>query len=256
MDNIKLKNELKEERRKIKKLSREIEKNKSTCNSLTNIFTKTQIRKLEHPQKVIRWSVEDIASSISLYSAGAKAYRLLKKRQHPLPAISTLKVWASKIELKPGILGTVLRLLSSLNYDKNEKLCVLSFDEMKIKSSYEYDKKNDKILEPSNYVQVAMIRGLCKNWKQVIYYNYDTAISADSIKEIILRLKKIGFVVVAMVCDLGPKNLKAWKDLEISVQKTYFSVPENHKIFVFGKGFSVNNNVINAAPVAELVNLQ
>jgi len=35
-------------------------------------------------------------------------------------------------------------------------------DEMKIKKSYEYDKKNDALLKPANYAQVIMARGLIK----------------------------------------------------------------------------------------------
>lgn len=53
--------------------------------------------------KRIKWSANDIASAISLHAAGPRAYRLLLKRNYPLPAVSTLRTWAGKINVNPGI---------------------------------------------------------------------------------------------------------------------------------------------------------
>lgn len=69
--------------------------------ALAKIFTKGQLEKLK-TKKQIRWSVEDIASAISLYAGGPRSYRLLRKRGYPLPAVSTIKRWASKVNLQPG----------------------------------------------------------------------------------------------------------------------------------------------------------
>ena len=41
----------------------------------------------------------------------------------------------------------------------NQKLCVFSFDEIKVKESYCYDKSTDTTLKPASYVQVGMLRG-------------------------------------------------------------------------------------------------
>jgi len=43
--------------------------------------------------------------------------------------------------------------------DSAKKVCVLSFDEMKIRKSNCYDRASDSNLHPVNYVQVAMLRG-------------------------------------------------------------------------------------------------
>jgi len=43
--------------------------------------------------------------------------------------------------------------------DSAQKVCVLSFDEMKIRKTYCYDRASDSTLHPVNYVQVAMLRG-------------------------------------------------------------------------------------------------
>ena len=40
-----------------------------------------------------------------------------------------------------------------------DKVCVLSFDEIKIAKRYLYDKVNDETLKPYSYAQVVIIRG-------------------------------------------------------------------------------------------------
>lgn len=106
------------------------------------------------------WSEADIAQSITWYSASAKTYRFLQRNDFPLPAIRTLQRWAQKIDISPGIILPVIRILTAATHlNEGEKVCVLSFDEMKIKKSFSYDRTSDTTLSPCNYVQVAMLRG-------------------------------------------------------------------------------------------------
>lgn len=80
-----------------------------------------------------------------------------------------------------------------------QKVCVLSFDEMKLRSVYMYDKANDETLKPYNYVQVAILRGLFGNWKQPIFYAFDCQMTEDKLFEIINFAENAGFSIVAMV---------------------------------------------------------
>ncbi|CAI6350802.1 unnamed protein product [Macrosiphum euphorbiae] len=50
---------------------------------------------------------------------------------YPLAALSTLRTWAAKIVLEPGILTSVVNLMKHKGetMTENEKLTVLSFDE-------------------------------------------------------------------------------------------------------------------------------
>lgn len=56
-----------------------------------------QINKLKNGARKQKWSENDIAHSITLYSASAKGYKLFEKNNFPLPAIRTLQDWAQKI---------------------------------------------------------------------------------------------------------------------------------------------------------------
>jgi len=72
-----------------------------------------------------------------------------------------------KIETSPETRQPVIKLMSAATQlDSAKKVCVLSFDEMKIRKSNCYDRASDSNLHPVNYVQVAMLRG--KNY--IFYY--------------------------------------------------------------------------------------
>lgn len=78
-----------------------LQKEQQEKEAVEKIFTKGQLRKLK-TNKLVHWNVEDVTSAISLFAGGPRSYRLYRKRGYPLPAVSTLKRWASKINIQPG----------------------------------------------------------------------------------------------------------------------------------------------------------
>lgn len=96
MEQIKI---LQSENADLKKL---LHKERAEKKSIEQIFTEGQLRKLK-TSKQVQWNVRDIASAISLYAGGSRSYRLLRKRGYPLPAISTLRRWGSKINIQLGM---------------------------------------------------------------------------------------------------------------------------------------------------------
>ena len=149
------------------------------------LFSSEQIKKLENSKSRLRWSVEDISKAMVLYSAGPRGYRMLLKRGYPFPAVSTLRSWLKKIKIAPGILKNVFNIIKLSEMTDLHKVCVISFDEMKVKRSYVYDKINDETMKPYNYVQVVMLRGLFKNWKQPVFYDFDCKMTKDKLFQII-----------------------------------------------------------------------
>lgn len=126
------------------------------------LFTNGQIKKLYKGTKST-WTEEDIAKSVTLYAASAKAYKLMYKRKFPLPHIRTLQRWAEKVNVSRGLIKPVIKILkASSEIDQSKRICVLSFDEMKIRKSFCYDKSSDTTIAPASYVQVAMLRGIIK----------------------------------------------------------------------------------------------
>lgn len=228
------------------------------------------MKRLTNPTIKTHWSADDIANGIAIHSAGARAYRLLLKKEYPLPAVSTLRKWCGKIKICPGILEPVLQIMENSDLTMLEKLCVLSFDEMKIKKQYLYNKLDDETLKPANNVQVAMIRGLFGNWKQPVFFDYDCNMTKEVIFKIITRIERSGFQVVATVCDLGGSNRGVLKVLEVTHEKPWFPNPidTSRNVYVFADvphllklirnnfvdyGFMIDGKVINKSVIEELL---
>lgn len=80
-----------------------------------------------------------------------------------------------------------------------------------------------------------MSRALCGNWKQPVYYSFDTTMTGELLKQIIKYVQSAGFIVVGVVSDLGGKNAKVWNELQIHHQNTCFDNPTytGQRIWVF-----------------------
>lgn len=80
-----------------------------------------------------------------------------------------------------------------------------------------------------------MIRGLVHSWKQLVFYDFDRNMTKDLLFAIIRKVESIGFPVVAVVNDLGPSNVRLWKNLDINTDNTSFPNPSDasREIHVF-----------------------
>lgn len=232
------------------------------------VFTKGQIKLLLHPnQKRVVWSVEDISSAIALRSVTPKGYRYLRKKGVPLPSLSTLRKWAAKIQVHPGVLTDVVKMMKTKGKDQpvHQKLCILSFDEIYISQHIEIERKEERPIGPHKTVQVGMARALFSNWKQVIYFEYDKALTPETVKNIVGQLYDAGYTVVGVTADQGSTNTTIWKKMGVGIgegENCYFTHPCNDelKVFVFAdpphllkcirnnlldSGFLINNNFVD-----------
>lgn len=98
-----------------------------------------------------------------------------------------------------------------------EKLTVLSFDELYVSNKLDLERKEQKVYGPHKTCQFVIARGLLKNWKQPIYYDFDKLMSPDILLTLIQNLHQIGYVVIAIVCDMSPTNMKLWRELNIGI---------------------------------------
>ncbi|CAI6359962.1 unnamed protein product [Macrosiphum euphorbiae] len=97
------------------------------------------------------------------------------------------------------------------------------------------DLKKQQIIGPHNKVQVMFARGLFDNWKLPIYFDFDQDMTINILHEAISKLYECGFIVVAMVSDLGSTNRKLQKQLEVCPSNPSFPYPSipDGKVFVF-----------------------
>ena len=223
----KLQRELKEVTEEKNILQKQLNDNLKIVEAVNVLFTQGQIRSLMSGSNV-KWSPEDISSAISLRSVSAKAYRYLKYHCHfPLPSLSTLRRWAATFDVRPGHLKNVAKLMQQKAKDLSviERLTAISFDEMFIKSQICLEKKYETVFGSNRTVQVMTARGLCSNWKQPVYYDFDQAVTKNILEEAIATLHNSNYIVVAMVSDMGSTNQRLWKDLGIDTSKNTFTHP-------------------------------
>lgn len=260
---------------RIKKLEDTREKNQDqkAHDLFSKFLTPGQIKFVLKGNRRIRWCNEDIASAIALRSVSPKCYRYLKTKLHyPLPSLTTLRKWTNSINLTDGVLDDVLLLLEhkAKSMSAIEKITVLSIDEMHLSQRVGFDQKREEVVGPHKAVQVIGIRGLLSKWQQIIYYAYDQVITVDILKDVICKLGKSGYDVVSIVNDTVPGNIALWKQLGITVEKTYiknFYNPSKN-IYVFADvhhlikamrnyfidhGFIINEVVVDKKPIEELL---
>ncbi|SPP88141.1 blast:Transposable element P transposase, partial [Drosophila guanche] len=218
---IRVENEsLRKQNRRMQKemhsLRQQLEDFKELEISLKTIFTETQINILKSGGKRAVFNATDMSAAICLHTAGPPAYNHLYRKGFPLPSRATLYRWLADVNISTGTLDVVIDLMENEEMPEVDKLCVLSFDEMKVAAAFEHDSSADVDYEPSTYVQLAIARGLNKSWEQPVFFDFSTLMDADTLHSIINKLHKRGYPVVAIVSDLGAGNQTLWTELGIS----------------------------------------
>ena len=66
-----------------------------------------------------------------------------------------------------------------------EKCVIICIDEMSIKPEMSYRRASDQTFVPSKKLLVVMLRGLYAEWKQPIFFDFDTCLTAEVFLDII-----------------------------------------------------------------------
>lgn len=206
-------------------------------NVLASVLTPNQLDIIFKKKNRAKWTPEEYSTALTIRYLSRRCYLFLKnKLNYPLPGLSTLRRWASKINLRHGILWDVLNVMKISGETKSafDKIAVLTFDEMKVARFYEYSKIDDEIIGPHNYAQVVMVRGLFDNWKQPVFLDFDLKMTKDLLLKTITELHNIGYSIVAVASDCGGGNQGVWKEFSISSDKPYFLHPvTQEKVYLF-----------------------
>lgn len=198
----------------------------------------SQLLASQRKEKGYRWSVKEKLFGLQVHFKSAAAYRFVA--QHlALPSVSTLRrfVGAAIGRIECGFTPVMFNILKLrvIGLPLCERQCALVFDEISLKSQLTYDKNLDHVIGYTNdgmiatHALVFMIRGLCSKWKQAISFFFTRNTIASSklselVKECITRVHDIGLFVRCIVCDQGPTNVAAVKNLGSTVASPNFSI--------------------------------
>ena len=81
------------------------------------------------------------------------------------------------------------------------------------------------ILGPHRTAQVIMVRSLTSDWKYPIYVAFDSPVTPEIYKEIIMELEQIEYHVLMSACDQGSKNEGLAKRLGVTKDKFWIQNP-------------------------------
>ena len=88
------------------------------------------------------------------------------------------------------------------------------------------------ILGPHRTAQVIMVRSLTSDWKYPIWVGFDTPVTPEIYKEIIMQLEMINYNVLITACDQGSKNEGLAKRLGVTKDKFWTQNPADPKRIV------------------------
>jgi len=80
----------------------------------------------------------------------------------PLPGCSTLRRWASTIDMNPGVLTSVLHCMKAKGKSIPDihRLLILTFNDMYLSNKVAIDRKIEKVIGPHRTCQCVMVRSL------------------------------------------------------------------------------------------------
>ncbi|KAE8741600.1 hypothetical protein FOCC_FOCC012893 [Frankliniella occidentalis] len=206
---------------------------------LPGVFTTNQIQILTGQRKYPHWTDEELTIAFTLRYMGKRAYKFVTKTlKIPLPSLSKLHRWASKLNIRPGSLQCIFKVMKAVAacFEEHEKIGIVTFDEVKVKEVHEYDPKHDCVQGPHSQMQVAMIRGLFAKWKVPIFLDFDRKMMPDLLRSLITDAHEAGYLVKGCCSDMGGGNQGLLRDSGISTAKSWMPHPllENEKIYFFG----------------------
>lgn len=216
------------QRKRQKKESCQIRRKAAALDALVHrgVLTQGQISALLTRRRP-RFTRKEVSVALGLNAISPKAHNYVTKVMGlPLPSASTLSRRTRGFRVNQGMIEAAVAVLESVvpNMEPLERLCVVAFDEMALDQRYCHDTTVDQVLAGSK-LQVAMARGLCSSWKQPVYYELDTPMTAATLSTIIGTLEALQLRVVATTSDMGPDNQRLWKDLGVTDSRTWFENP-------------------------------
>lgn len=205
-----------------------------------------------------RYTEYDKTFASAIYYCSPKAYNFLRK-YFGLPTVRSLRLWLQNLSVAPGINQNIMKLLKFkvTQLPEQDRVVSLVFDEMSLKENVTYNSSADifegypdlseelkcgdssanQPLTFANQATVVMVRGLKKNFKQIIgYFLTAGPMAAETLKEVIThslhKVQETGLIVKAMVCDQGSNNVKMHRLFGISEEKPYI-IFNGEKVFAF-----------------------
>lgn len=208
-----------------------------------------QLKRGKRKNCKIPWSVEDKMLALSIFYRSPQTYIHCRTLFH-LPCRRTVERFVEAFSFQPGF-SDEIKVLLSLKMQSatiQEKLVIITMDELSLKSNLIYDSAKDCIYgfedfgnERTNNIATSalavMIHGLTTKCKQPLAYFYSyEQVQAEKLKKIFYDtcayLENCGLILCAIVTDQGSNFLKFFKLLNVNAENP-FIVYNKRKVYAF-----------------------
>ena len=161
-----------------------------------------------------------------------KGYEAMRETV-PMIGYTTLKQETKDIYVEEGVIEAVeeylIHLKNQPGWTQSDFLCTIDYDEIHLKNVAQLCTKTGRVVGPYSEGFLLTVRGITKKWSFPYYTNFNFPPTKDFILYIVKRLYEIGLIVLMVVSDQGPKNVKLFNEaqcLKIS-QKSHFTILVN-----------------------------
>ena len=230
-------------------------------------FFKGQLKNCNRKAKGRRFTVQERTIAIGILFRGKQAYRLISEL-FIMPSVCSLYRYVRALPISPGINPAIINLMKTkvAMMDEPSRYCLVTFDEMALKSEFRYNAASDEVdglvhlvhpeAKPANQALVFMARSLYSRWKQpVAFFFSENAAGAKDIatilKDLLSQLLSIGLLPTVIVCDQGSCNRSLYRHMGITYARPFFMF-QGRKIFAVHDVPHILKNVRNTLKAADI----
>ena len=159
------------------------------------------------------FSEDEYEKGTQLLFLSWRAYKFVRTTYPSLriPAPSSIRGRIQHFSCRWGLSDELFSLLklkmSAMN--EGDRNVNLSFDEMDILPRTVYSERHKERLPRAKKAMCAMIRGLGKGFKELIYYDFDQPMTADLLRQLIVMVEGSGARVRSICMDMGNQKLQS-----------------------------------------------
>ncbi|XP_058171742.1 uncharacterized protein LOC131286762 [Anopheles ziemanni] len=174
------------------------------------------------------WTDDDLIKALELRRISVEAFRYVVQRlNYPLPDAAQIERWIHSVYLETGSNRKAFCLLElhAASLSRQELICTLNISCTASPIRYHYDCTRDQIIGPDAQLHCITVQGIFSDWIQLVHVNFDINYSQQLLAEILTKLHRIGYHVVAITTACDRYAACMWTELGVCYDQHFIRHP-------------------------------
>ncbi|KFB51225.1 hypothetical protein ZHAS_00019491 [Anopheles sinensis] len=162
------------------------------------------------------WTDDDLMKALELRGISEEAFRYVVQRlNYPLPDAAQIERWIHSVYLETGSNRKAFRLLElhAASLSRQKLICTLNISCTDSPVRYHYDVARDQIIGPDAQLHCITVQGIFSDWIQLVHVDFDINYSQQLVAEMLSKLHRIGYHVVAITTACDRYAASMWTEL-------------------------------------------